>query len=158
MLRHIQYLREQQDEYAINSYKRAAAAWEAGKFNDEVAPITIPGKRGKPDTVVSVDEEYTNIKIDKIALCVPPSRRTAPSRQQMQVQSMTVQQHLLSAVKLAKEQGLTPLQGYPGLRRCGESPRRVHGGASMLFLALSRWQACPWAILIIMKSMKHSAS
>jgi acetyl-CoA C-acetyltransferase len=58
--------REDQDEYAINSYKKAAAAWEAGKFDDEVAPVTIAGKRGRPDTVVSVDEEFTNIKIDKV--------------------------------------------------------------------------------------------
>ena len=58
--------REDQDAYAIQSYQRAAAAWEAGKFTDEVAPVTIKGKRGKPDTVISVDEEFTNIKMDKI--------------------------------------------------------------------------------------------
>lgn len=63
--------REDQDEYAIRSYNRAATAWEAGKFNDEVAPITIKGKRGKPDSVVSVDEEFTNIKMDKITTLSP---------------------------------------------------------------------------------------
>lgn len=58
--------REDQDDYAIQSYERAAAAWAAGKFDDEVAPVTIKGKRGRPDTVVSVDEEFTNIKLDKV--------------------------------------------------------------------------------------------
>lgn len=67
--------REQQDEYAINSYKRAVAAWEAGKFNDEVAPITIPGKRGRPDTTISVDEEFTNIKMDKVKSLKPAFKK-----------------------------------------------------------------------------------
>ena len=91
--------REQQDEYAINSYKRAAAAWEAGKFNDEVAPITIPGKRGKPDVVVSVDEEYTNIKIDKIASLRPAFKKDGTVTAANASKSMTVQQHLLSSVE-----------------------------------------------------------
>ena len=67
--------REEQDDYAINSYKRAAAAWEAGKFNDEVAPITIPGKRGRPDTTISVDEEFTNIKMDKVKSLKPAFKK-----------------------------------------------------------------------------------
>ncbi len=59
--------RKEQDDYAIQSYQRAAAAWAAGKFADEVAPVTIAGKKGKPDTVISVDEEFTNIQLNKIS-------------------------------------------------------------------------------------------
>jgi len=58
--------RNDQDAYAIKSYERAAAAWKSGKFDGEVAPVTIAGKRGEADKVVSQDEEYTSIKLDKI--------------------------------------------------------------------------------------------
>jgi acetyl-CoA C-acetyltransferase len=57
--------REEQDEFAINSYKRSAAAWDAGKFNNEVIPVAVPQRRGEP-VIVSKDEEYTNVKLDKI--------------------------------------------------------------------------------------------
>ncbi|KAG0007570.1 erg10, acetyl-CoA C-acetyltransferase, partial [Entomortierella chlamydospora] len=48
-----QISREAQDDFAINSYKRAQAATEAGRFKDEIVPVTIPGARGKPDTVLN---------------------------------------------------------------------------------------------------------
>ncbi|MFP9117387.1 acetyl-CoA C-acyltransferase [Flavobacterium sp. RNTU_13] len=57
--------REEQDEFAISSYKRSAAAWDAGKFNNEVVPVAVPQRRGEP-VIVSKDEEYTNVKLDKI--------------------------------------------------------------------------------------------
>lgn len=57
--------REEQDAFAIESYNRAASAWSAGKFNDEVAPVEVPQRKGDP-VVVSEDEEYKNVKLDKI--------------------------------------------------------------------------------------------
>ncbi len=57
--------REAQDAFAIESYNRAAAAWEAGKFKDEVVPVEVPQRRGDA-IVVSEDEEYKNVKMDKI--------------------------------------------------------------------------------------------
>lgn len=57
--------REEQDNFAITSYQRSAAAWEAGKFNDEVVPVLIPQRKGDP-VVFAKDEEYTNVKLDKI--------------------------------------------------------------------------------------------
>ncbi|MFP9113399.1 acetyl-CoA C-acyltransferase [Flavobacterium sp. RHBU_3] len=57
--------REEQDEFAINSYKRSAAAWDAGKFDNEIVPVAVPQRRGEP-IIVSKDEEYTNVKLDKI--------------------------------------------------------------------------------------------
>lgn len=57
--------REEQDKYAVESYKRSAAAWAAGKFSDEIVPVEIAGKKG--DTaVVKEDEEYKNVKFEKI--------------------------------------------------------------------------------------------
>jgi len=57
--------REEQDNFAIESYKRSAAAWDAGKFDDEIVPVEVPQRRGDA-IVVSKDEEYTAVKIEKI--------------------------------------------------------------------------------------------
>ena len=65
------FSREDQDAFAIQSYKRSAAAWENGKFNNEVVPVEVPQRRGEP-IIVSKDEEYTNVILDKI-----PSLRAA---------------------------------------------------------------------------------
>lgn len=59
------FSREEQDEFAIESYKRSAAAWERGAFTNEIAPVTVPQRKGDP-VVVSEDEEFKNIKMDKI--------------------------------------------------------------------------------------------
>ena len=57
--------REEQDAFAIQSYERSAKAWNEGKFDNEVVPVTIPQRRGEP-IVFAKDEEYTNVKLDKI--------------------------------------------------------------------------------------------
>ncbi|MDX1316495.1 MAG: acetyl-CoA C-acyltransferase, partial [Xanthomarina gelatinilytica] len=64
------FSREDQDAFAIQSYKRSAAAWEAGKFDNEVVPVEVPQRRGDA-IVVSKDEEFTNVKIDKIPALRP---------------------------------------------------------------------------------------
>ena len=57
--------REEQDEFAITSYKRSAQAWEDGKFNDEIVAVEIPQRKGDP-IIFSEDEEYKNVFFDKI--------------------------------------------------------------------------------------------
>lgn len=57
--------RADQDAFAIESYKRSQAAWEAGKFNDEIVAVEIPQRKGDP-VIVSKDEEPFNVKFDKI--------------------------------------------------------------------------------------------
>ena len=57
--------REEQDAFAIDSYKKSAAAWEAGKFNDEIVPVMIPQRKGDP-IAFDHDEEYKNVFFDKI--------------------------------------------------------------------------------------------
>ena len=59
------FSRENQDAFAIDSYKKAAVAWEAGKFNDEVVPVAVPQRKGDP-IIVSQDEEFKNVFLDKI--------------------------------------------------------------------------------------------
>lgn len=56
--------REEQDAFAIDSYKKAAAAWSAGKFADEVIPVTVKTKKGEIE--FKEDEEYKNVNFDKI--------------------------------------------------------------------------------------------
>jgi acetyl-CoA C-acetyltransferase len=57
--------REEQDTFAIESYKRSQAAWAAGKFADEVVPVEIPQRKGDPIKFFK-DEEPFNVKFDKI--------------------------------------------------------------------------------------------
>jgi acetyl-CoA acetyltransferase family protein len=57
--------REDQDNFAIQSYERSAKAWNAGKFDNEVVPVPVPQRKGDP-IIVSRDEEFTNVKLDKI--------------------------------------------------------------------------------------------
>lgn len=57
--------REEQDAFAMESYNRAASAWSAGKFNGEVVSVMVPQRKGDP-IEVSEDEEYRNVKIEKI--------------------------------------------------------------------------------------------
>ena len=68
------FSREDQDAYAIQSYKRSAAAWKSGKFDNEVVSVEVPQRRGEP-VLVNRDEEYTNVKLEKI-----PSLRPAFSK------------------------------------------------------------------------------
>ena len=64
------FSREDQDAFAIQSYERSEAAWNAGKFDNEVVPVEVPQRRGEP-IVVSKDEEYTNVKMEKIPALRP---------------------------------------------------------------------------------------
>ncbi len=59
------FSREDQDNFAIQSYNRSAAAWKNGKFDNEVVAVNVPQKRGD-DLIVDHDEEYTNVKMEKI--------------------------------------------------------------------------------------------
>jgi acetyl-CoA C-acetyltransferase len=65
------FSREAQDNFAIQSYKRSEAAWNSGKFNNEVVPVEVPQRRGEP-IIVDTDEEFTKVNLDKI-----PSLRPA---------------------------------------------------------------------------------
>ncbi len=59
--------RSQQDEFAIESYNRSKQAWEGGKYSNEVVPVNVPQRRGD-DVIVSEDEEFKNVKLDKIPM------------------------------------------------------------------------------------------
>lgn len=62
--------RQDQDNYAINSYKRSAAAWAAGKFKDEIVGIELVDKKGNK-TIFAEDEEYKNVNFEKVPALKP---------------------------------------------------------------------------------------
>lgn len=64
------FSREEQDAFAIESYNRAAKAWADGKFKDEIVPVEVPQRKGDP-IVVAEDEEYKNVKMEKIPALRP---------------------------------------------------------------------------------------
>jgi acetyl-CoA C-acetyltransferase len=66
--------REEQDAYAVQSYRRSAATTQAGKFAAEIVPVMLPSKKGDP-VAMTEDEEYKNVIFDKI-----PSLRPAFSK------------------------------------------------------------------------------
>jgi len=66
--------REEQDEFAIDSYKKSAATTEAGIFKNEIVPVTVPQRKGDP-IKISEDEEYKNVRFEKI-----PNLRAAFSK------------------------------------------------------------------------------
>lgn len=57
--------RKEQDDYAISSYQKAATATEKGLFKAEIAPVSIPQRKGEP-LIMDIDEEYSNVMFDKI--------------------------------------------------------------------------------------------
>lgn len=61
--------REMQDQYAIQSYERAQAAWKAKAFADEIVPVTVKGRKG--ETVIDTDEGYLDVRLEKIPTLKP---------------------------------------------------------------------------------------
>ncbi|WP_455168489.1 acetyl-CoA C-acyltransferase [Aegicerativicinus sediminis] len=103
------FSREDQDAYAIQSYKRSAEAWAAGKFKDEVVPVEVPQRRGEP-LIIDTDEEYTNVILEKI-----PSLRPAFSKDGTvtAANASTINDGAAAVVLMSKDKatalGLTPL-------------------------------------------------
>ncbi len=60
-----EFSREDQDDFAIESYRRSAEAWKNGRFDEEIVPVEVPQRRGD-SIIISEDEEYKNIQIDRI--------------------------------------------------------------------------------------------
>ena len=65
----MKFSREEQDAFAVQSYRRSAAAWAAGKFNEEIIPVTVKTKKG--DIQFAEDEEYKNVNFEKIPTLKP---------------------------------------------------------------------------------------
>ena len=114
--------REAQDAYAIESYKRSAAAAEAGKFKNEIVPVTIPQRKGDP-IVVSEDEEYKNIKFDKVPTLAAVFEKdgTVTAANASTLNDGAVALVMMSADK-AKALGLKPIAAIRGFADAQQAP------------------------------------
>ena len=101
--------REDQDDFAIESYKRATDAWESGKFANEVVSVSVPQRRGD-DVVVDCDEEHRNVKLEKIPALRPAFDRegtvTAANASTLNDGASAV---ILASEEAVKKHGLKPL-------------------------------------------------
>jgi acetyl-CoA C-acetyltransferase len=118
--------REQQDDYAIQSYERAQKAQKEGLFDFEIAPITIPGARGKPGVTVDKDDEPKNLNADKLRGIKPAFKSeggtvTAPNASPLSDGAAAVV--LVSEAKL-KELNIKPLAKILGWGDAAKQPSK----------------------------------
>ena len=114
--------REEQDKYAINSYKRSAESWKAGKFKDEVVPVELTGKKGEV-TLFAEDEEYKNVNFDKIPTLKPVFTKdgtvTAANASTLNDGGAAV---VLMSKEKAKELGIKPIAKILGFADAAQDP------------------------------------
>ena len=115
------FSREAQDAFAIESYKKSAAAWSAGKFKDEVVEITVKTKKG--DVLFSEDEEYKNVNFEKIPTLKPVFIKegtvTAANASTMNDGAAAL---VLMSKEKAEELGLKPLAKIIGFADAEQAP------------------------------------
>ncbi|CEO58530.1 Acetyl-CoA acetyltransferase IB [Penicillium brasilianum] len=118
--------REQQDEYAIRTYQKAQAAQKAGAFDYEIAPIEIPGFRGKPGVTVSQDDEPKNLNPDKLRAIKPafiPGNGTVTAPNSSPLNDGASAVVLVSEAKV-KELGLKPIAKILGWGDAAHQPSK----------------------------------
>jgi acetyl-CoA C-acetyltransferase len=115
------FSREEQDAFAINSYKRAAEAWSSGKFKNEVTPVSVPQRKGDP-IEVSEDEDFTKVNFDKIPQLRPvfDKEGTVTAANASNINDGAAAVVLMSREK-AEELGITPLARISGYADAAQS-------------------------------------
>lgn len=117
------FSREEQDNFAIESYKRAAKAWEEGKFDNEIVPVEVPQRRGEP-IVVSKDEEYTNVKMDRITTLRPAFSKdgtvTAANASTLNDGASAL---ILASKEAVEKHGLKPIAKVVGYGDASQEPK-----------------------------------
>ena len=114
--------REDQDAFAITSYERAASAWDNGAFDAEVIAVEVPQRRGEP-VLFSKDEEYSNVKMDKIPVLRPAFDKegtvTAANASTLNDGASAV---VLASEKAVEKYGLKPLAKILGAADAAQEP------------------------------------
>lgn len=114
--------RQDQDAYAINSYKRSAASWAAGKFKDEIVSVEIVDRKGNK-TIFAEDEEYKNVNFDKLAGLKPAFTKegtvTAANASTLNDGASAL---LLVSKEKAQELGLKPIAKIRGFADAAQDP------------------------------------
>ncbi len=118
-----EFSREDQDNFAIESYNRSAKAWSEGKFADEVVPVEVPQRRGEP-LIFSEDEEYKNVKMEKIPALRPAFTKegTVTAANASTINDGGAALVLMSAEK-AQELGITPLAKIKSYADAAHEPK-----------------------------------
>jgi acetyl-CoA C-acetyltransferase len=116
------FSREDQDAFAIQSYQRSKAAWDAGKFKEEVISVEVPQRRGEP-VIVDTDEEYTNVRMEKIPALRPAFTKdgTVTAANASTINDGAAALVLMSKEK-AKELGLKPIATILGYADAAHEP------------------------------------
>lgn len=118
-----QISRAEQDAFAIESYRRSAAAWESGVMQNEIVLVSVPQRRGE-DKQITEDEEYTNVLLDKI-----PNLRPAFTKEGTvtAANSSTINDGAAAVVVMSEEKaktlGLTPLATIEGYADAAQEPQ-----------------------------------
>lgn len=114
--------RQDQDAYAINSYKRSAASWAAGKFKDEIVGVEVVDRKGNK-TLFAEDEEYKNVSFDKIPALKPVFGKegtvTAANASTLNDGASAL---LLMSKEKAQELGLQPIAKIRGFADAAQDP------------------------------------
>jgi acetyl-CoA C-acetyltransferase len=116
------FSREEQDAFAMQSYKRSATAWDKGYFNNEIIPVEVPQRRGEA-IIFNKDEEYTNVKLEKIPTLRPAFTKegTVTAANASTINDGAAALILMSKAK-AKELQLTPLATIKGYADAAQEP------------------------------------
>lgn len=114
--------RQDQDNYAISSYKRSAESWKAGKFKDEVVPVEIKDRKGNV-TLFAEDEEYKNVNFEKIPGLKPVfSKEGSVTAANASTINDGASALLLMSKEKAQELGLKPLARIRGFADAAQDP------------------------------------
>ncbi|WP_086477297.1 acetyl-CoA C-acyltransferase [Arenibacter amylolyticus] len=118
-----EFSREDQDNFAIQSYQRSSEAWEKGKFDDEVVPVSVSQRRGEP-VLVTEDEEFKNVKMEKIPTLRPAFSQdgTVTAANASTINDGAAALVLMSADK-AKELNLKPLATIKAYADAAQEPK-----------------------------------
>ena len=114
--------REEQDDFAISSYKKSAASWEEGLIKDEIVPVKVPQRRGD-SIIVTEDEEYKNVKFEKI-----PNLRPVFSKEGTvtAANASTINDGASALVLMSKEKaealGVKPIARIAGFADAAQDP------------------------------------
>ena len=117
------FTREDQDNYAIQSYERSAKSWDAGKFDNEIVPVAVPQRKGDP-IIVAKDEEFTNVKIDKIPSLNPVFTKDGTVTA---ANASTINDGAAAVILMSEEKaialGLKPLAYIKGYADAAQEPK-----------------------------------
>jgi acetyl-CoA C-acetyltransferase len=114
--------RQDQDAYAVSSYKRSASSWASGKFKEEVVPVEVTDRKGNT-TLFSEDEEYKNVNFDKVPTLKPAFTKdgtvTAANASTLNDGASAI---LLVSKEIAHKLGLKPIAKIRGFADAAQEP------------------------------------